>query len=148
MKCLMRTFFAAELITMLTLSAVCGLSGCGGGTAGTGGIGITGSLSSTAGSALAKAGVTVPVANARVSVSGTNDYDVTDDQGNFYISTDREGSDLTLLVDAPSFSSSFVIRGIPDAAAQVSLSLDYETDLDEIVSGSTKFEDEDGNEID
>lgn len=124
------------------------LPGCSGGTTGTGGLGVSGRLVATTGTSGGRAIVAVPIPGAKITVVGTNDSDITDDAGNFFIFTEKMDATVTLSIQTSSFNSTYEIQNIPSAAVTVNLDLEYEVEQDDIISTSTKYEDKDGNEID
>jgi hypothetical protein len=138
-------------IFLLLPASLALLSACGGGGGGSGSssdtvtIRVTGNLSISAGSASGVGTASESVSNARISVSGTKDYDNTDDQGNFYLVTDNSDSKITLLVDAPSFSGSYDIERITSSVYQVNVELQYDPELDVITAASQTFDVRSGN---
>ena len=160
-----KLFFTASFFSILT--AMSGLPGCGGGTSGTGGLSVTGSISDTGVRMLsvsnnrAAVAVTptiasntntlgyVPLANVVVTLQGTAESDITDENGNFYITAPKNAvtGPLILNFNGKDFNSTYNVSNIPLNSAQVQLQLHVDRANDSIHSDSEDFKDGDGNDI-
>lgn len=138
----------------VTLGFLCSGSGCaGGGTIGTGGgLQVSGTLTTLSLTPLS--GVQVSVATARlaqrsgsVALAFADDADTTDDKGQFILFTERGVTQVELEVKGQGINSRYTISGIPAGAAKVDLALQYNDQNDDIEDRSTRFEDDNGDEI-
>lgn len=136
------------------------LPGCGsdGGTSGSGGgrFEISGVLRTSGQAPLAGVRVDVAqIANSLVRVSlsdappsrSEQPGDVTDEQGQFFLSLDSRPQQITLQFTGESFDSTYLISNIPGMAATVNLELILNGETEELEEQSEQFEDDEGAEL-
>ena len=137
MNAKIKTAKSLILIAVLALATV--LTGCsGGGSIGTGG------LRTYEGKLLSESGA--PLSGVTVTVSGSDDSDITDAQGEFFIATEVAGEDVALLFESVEFTASVPIEDIPEDADQVELELTFDEESETIEPEEIEFRD-DGEEI-
>lgn len=123
---------AGTLCLLIMLFACAAIGGCGGGSSGTG--------SST--SRVFEGNILTlgdrPVSGATVSVAGTGDTAVTDNEGRFSLATPATAGDVKLNIEAPGVETSVTV---PDLAASPStVKLDITLDPETSAAAVSKFE--------
>lgn len=88
-----------------------------------------------------------PVSDARITVAGGSGTGLTDNGGSFSIFTTERGPAVGLTVEAPSFSSSYVIENIPAGTVQLALNLVYDEGAQTVSAESIEFRDINGSPI-